>query len=241
MSLAATAASLRSAPRFGSSKPPTHGRIATMRFERDRTQNDPTRFEVPVSLRISGKNLDVGDAFRTHVESRIGEALAKYFDGGFTGHVTLEREGPGFKSDVAIHLDTGIVLQAEASAQDAHQSFDKAAERIEKRLRRYKRRLKEHHADKREATPAASYVIAAPDEEAEVEPENGPTIIAEGTTELRTMTVGAAVMAMDLGGLPLVVFRHAGHGGINVVYRRTDGHIGWIDPEFINKAESTGR
>src|SRR6476660_9135334 len=94
----------------------------------------PKRFEASMSLRISGKNLDVGDAFRGHVEARVGDAVRKYFDGGFTGHVTLEREGSGFKSDCAIHLDTGVVLQADGRAQDAHQSFDRAAERIEKRL-----------------------------------------------------------------------------------------------------------
>ena len=157
----------------------------------------------------------------------------KYFDGGFTGHVTVEREGSGFKTECSIHLDTGIVLQAEGRAQDAHQSFDKAAERIEKRLRRYKGRLKEHHHARRgETIPATDYVIAAPDEEAEAAVDDSPTIIAEETTTLETMTVGGAVMAMDLADAPVVVFRHAGHGGINVVYRRRDGHIGWIDPSL---------
>jgi len=98
-----------------------------------------------MGLRISGKSVDIGDAFRAHVETRVGEAVAKYFDGGFSGHVTVEREGSGFATDCAIHLDTGIVLQAEGRAQEVRESFDVAAERIEKRLRRYKRRLKEHH------------------------------------------------------------------------------------------------
>ena len=190
-----------------------------------------------MSLQISGKNVDVGDAFRSHAETRIGDAVQKYFDGGFTGRVTLEREGLGFKSDCAIHLDTGIVLQAEGRAKDAHQSFDQAAERIEKRLRRYKRRLKEHHHNRREEMLAAtSYVIAAPDEDTEVAVDFNPTIIAEETTDLATMTVGGAVMAMDLADTPVIVFRHAGHGGINVVYRRSDGHIGWIDPSFVGKS-----
>jgi ribosome hibernation promoting factor len=186
-----------------------------------------------MSLRISGKNLDIGDAFRIQVETRLGEALKKYFDGGFTGHVTLERDGPGFKTECVIHLDTGILLQAEGRAQDPHQSFDKAAERIEKRLRRYKRRLKEHHPARRgETLSATSYVIAAPDEETEVPLDDSPAIIAEESTDLETMTVGRAVMAMDLADAPVVVFRHAGHGGVNVVYRRRDGHIGWIDPSL---------
>lgn len=193
-----------------------------------------------MSLRISGKNLDIGDAFRTHVETRIGDAVAKYFDGGFSGLVTLERDGPGFKTDCTIHLDTGTVLRVEGRAQEAHASLDRAAEHFEKRMRRFKRRLKEHPR-RSETIPAASYVIAALDEEAEIEPDYNPTIIAEETTILETMTVGSAVIAMDLSGAPVVVFRNAGHGGMNVVYRRSDGHIGWIDPTLTTKIETAGR
>jgi ribosomal subunit interface protein len=193
-----------------------------------------------MSLRISGKNLDVGETLRSHIQARIGDAVAKYFDGGFTGHVVVEPEGSGFRTECTVHLDTGIVLQAEGRAMDVHQSFEIASERIEKRLRRYKRRLKAHHAASRgESTPAISYVIAAPDEEAELEADDTPTIIAEETTSLETMTVGRAVMAMDLADLPVMVFRHAGHGGINVVYRRTDGHIGWIDPSLKAKKRAS--
>lgn len=195
-----------------------------------------------MSLRISGKNLDIGDAFRAQVETRIGDAVAKYFDGGFSGLVTLERDGSAFKTDCTIHLDTGIVLRVEGRAQEPHASLDKAAERFEKRLRRYKGRLKEHHAHRRSAVePAASYVIAALDEEAEMAADYNPTIIAEETTSLETMTVGNAVIAMDLSEAQVVVFRNAGHGGINVVYRRTDGHIGWIDPTLNTRNETTGR
>lgn len=184
-----------------------------------------------MGLQISGKNIDIGESLRGNVEARIGDAVAKYFDGGFTGHVTVEREGSGFKSDCTLHLDTGIALQAHGQAQDVHKSFDIAAERIEKRLRRYKRRLKEHHVDKqatREA--AASYVIAALDEEEEVATDYNPVIIAEETTNLETMTVSHAVMAMDLTEATVLVFRNAAHDGVNVVYRRPDGHIGWVDP-----------
>lgn len=192
-----------------------------------------------MGLRISGKSIEVSDAFREQVDLRVGEAVGKYFDGGYAGHVTVEREGSGFRTDCAIHLDTGIVLRAVGHAQDPYRSFDMAAERIEKRLRRYNRRLKEHnHAKPGETETAVSYVIEAPDDEAEVAPDYNPTIIAEETTDLATMTVGGAVMAMDMGDLPVVVFRHAGHGGINVVYRRSDGHIGWIDPSLDTKRDS---
>jgi ribosomal subunit interface protein len=193
-----------------------------------------------MGLRISGKSVDIGESFRSHVEARVSDALEKYFDGGFTGHVTVEREGSGFKTDCAIHLDTGIVLQAEGHGQDVHQSFDRAAERIEKRLRRYKRRLKEHrHGRRDDAGLATEYVIAAPGEETEIAVEAEPVIIAEETASLATLTVSGAVMALDLSDAPVVVFRHAAHGGVNVVYRRSDGHIGWIDPTLSAKREST--
>lgn len=184
-----------------------------------------------MGLQISGKNIDVGEATRGHIEDRIGEATGKYFDGGFTGHVTMEREGSGYHTEVVLHLDTGVVLQAQGRAQDARQSFDVAAERIDTRLRRYKRRLKDHH-NKHEipAEVATSYVIAAPDEQAEVEPDYNPVIIAEEATNLQTMTVAGAVVALDMSDRPLVVFKNAAHGAINVVYRRSDGNIGWVDP-----------
>jgi len=195
-----------------------------------------------MALRISGKNLDVGDAYRTHVDERLSAALGRYFDGGFTGHVVLERDGPFFRTDCTLHLDSGITLQSTGRAPEAHQSLDIAADRIEKRLRRYHRRLKDHRpANRADTEPATSYVIAALDEEADVAADYAPTIIAEETTHLETMTVGKAVTAMDLSDLPIVVFRNAGHGGINVVYRRSDGHIGWVDPSLDQKRDPKDR
>lgn len=183
-----------------------------------------------MGLRISGKNVDTGDAFRTYVDEHVGEALAKYFDGGYTGHVIVEREGSGFRTTASVHLDTGIVLQAEGTGQDIHKSFDIAAERIAKRLRRYKGKLKDHHRNRGSTTAAREYVIEATDEHSETPIEGDPVVIAEQTTNLETLSVGGAVMAMDLAGQSVVVFRNAAHGGVNVIYRRTDGHIGWIDP-----------
>jgi len=195
-----------------------------------------------MGLRISGKNLDIGDAFRVHAGERLAAALEKYFDGGFGGQVVLEREGSGFRTDCTLHLDTGIVLQATGRAQEPHQSLDIAADRIEKRLRRYKRRLKDHRPTSRaETLPATSYVIAALDDEEDVATDYNPTIIAEETAHLETMTVGKAVTAMDLSDLPVVVFRNAAHGGISVVYRRTDGHIGWIDPSLDGQRDPKDR
>jgi ribosomal subunit interface protein len=184
-------------------------------------------------FRVSGKNLDIGGALRERVSARIVEALNKYFNGGYSGHVTVEKEGFGFRTECAIHLDSGIVLHTEANAADAYASADQAALRIEKRLRRYKRRLKDRHGARTNgaAIDAPSYVIEAPshDDDEEVT-EFNPVIIAESTTALKQLSVSEAVMELDMTGAPVVVFRHASHGRVNLVYRRPDGNVGWIDP-----------
>ena len=189
-------------------------------------------------FRVSGKKIDIGEAIRTRVNRRIADATAKYFDGGYSGHVTISKEGFGFRTECLIHLDSGIVLEAEALAADAYASADQAAERIEKRLRRYKRRLRDRQAARTEEhagdggdIEAPSYVIAAPEQDTDEEiAEFAPVIIAETTTSLKRLSVSEAVMQLDLTGTAVVVFRHAGHGRVNLVYRRADGHIGWIDP-----------
>jgi ribosomal subunit interface protein len=188
-------------------------------------------------FRISGKNIDVGEALRTRVNARIIEALSKYFDGGYSGHVTIGKEGFGFRTECAVHLDSRITLHAEGMAADAYASADQAAVRIEKRLRRYHRRLKDHQparADGFAAVDAPSYVIAAPESEAEEEiGEFTPVIIAESSTVLKRLSVSEAVTELDMTGAPVLVFRHAGHGRVNLVYRRADGHFGWIDPPAL--------
>jgi ribosomal subunit interface protein len=199
-----------------------------------------------MSFRVSGKNIDVGEALRARINARVTEATAKYFDGGFSGHVTVGKEGFGFRTECVIHLDSGIVLEADALAADAYASADQAALRIEKRLRRYKGRLKRHQTAQvdgggrqtreRPDIDAPSYVIAAPAHDSEEEvAEWNPVIIAESTTALKRLSVSEAVMELDMTGVPVIVFRHAGHGRVNLVYRRADGHIGWIDPPTIDK------
>lgn len=191
-----------------------------------------------MTFRVSGKNIDLGEALRDRVSARIAEAMGKYFDGGYSGHATLEREGFGFRTECAIHLDSKITLHAEGMAADAYASADQAAMRIEKRLRRYHRRLKDHHPERldgRGSVDAASYVIAAPtydDASTDDDIAFTPAVIAESTTALKLLSVSDAVTELDMTGAPVVVFRHAAHGGINVVYRRRDGHFGWIDPQF---------
>lgn len=190
-------------------------------------------------LRVSGKNLDVGEALRQRVSDRIADALGKYFDGGWSGHVTVAREGSGYRSDCALHLDSGTVLQAHGDAQDPYSSADAAVERIETRLRRHRDRFKRHPANSAangERGPAggelaALTVLAAPDED-DVATFDGwsPTVVAEATTNLPRLAVSDAVLELDFTGSSVLVFRHAGHGRINVVYRRSDGHVGWVDP-----------
>lgn len=185
-------------------------------------------------LRISGKNVDIGQALREHVEGRVSDALGKYFDGGYTGHVVVAREGTSYSTDCTLHLDTGIVLQAHGAAHDVYASADQTVERIAKRLRRYKRKLKNHGGNGRDAgegvIEAQSYVLAMPEEDEELPEDFAPVVVAETTQQIRTATVGRAVMDLDLSGAPVMVFRNAGSGAINVVYRRADGNIGWIDP-----------
>src|SRR5436305_14677414 len=151
-------------------------------------------------FRVSGKNLDIGGALRERISTRIVESLSKYFDRGYSGHVTVEKDGFGFRTECAIHLDSGITLHTEASAADAYASADQAALRIEKRLRRYKRRLKDRHNARANGygVDAPSYVIEAPsyDNDEEVT-EFNPVIVAESTTVLKQLSVSEAVMELD--------------------------------------------
>jgi ribosomal subunit interface protein len=184
-----------------------------------------------MTLRVSGKNMDVGDALRSKAEAHFDAVVRKYFDGGYSGHLTLAPEGAGFNAQCAIHLDSGAVLQSSAHGADAVRAYETMADAIAKRLRRYKRRLKDHRKGNGEDTFAAqSYVLASADAFDELEEDYSPPVIAETTSNLRQMSVEEAVMDLDLTQADVVVFRHAGHGGLNVVYRRADGNIGWIDP-----------
>ncbi|WP_439572944.1 ribosome hibernation-promoting factor, HPF/YfiA family [Phreatobacter sp.] len=190
-----------------------------------------------MALRISGKNLDIGEALRERIAERVGEAAARHLDGRVTGHVTVEKEAHGFRTVAALHLPTGTTLQAEAFAADAYPACDLAALRIEKRLRRYARRLKDKtgHHNQVSGIDARDYVIEAPAEFDDDQDEAAggpfePVIIAEQTTSLRRLTVADAVMELDVTGASALVFHHAVHGRVNVVYRRMDGHVGWVDP-----------
>ncbi len=189
-----------------------------------------------MSLKITGKQMNVGESLTLRIEERIAEALAKYFDGGHSGHVTVEKSANQFKCDVSLRLDTGTVLQAAGEAHEAAASFDAAAERIEKRLRRYKRKLRDHHANHRQFSEISYSVVAALPEEEEVPEDYHPLIIAETSTEFATQSVAQAVMQLDMTDKPVVVFSNAATGHLNIVYRRPDGNIGWIDPSTVKRA-----
>jgi ribosomal subunit interface protein len=203
-----------------------------------------------MTIRVSGKSISVGDALRGRVSERTDEVLRKYFDGNYTGHITLSKDGFGFRTDCALHLDSGITLEAESNAADAYASADQALHQIEKRLRRYKSRLKDRSARKAHAATEAlaeitaptldapSYVIEAPAHEDEDEHNDfNPVIIAEATTALKSMSVSQAVTELDLTGAPVVVFQHGSSGRVNIIYRRPDGNVGWVDPPVVNSAD----
>ncbi|WIY53085.1 ribosome-associated translation inhibitor RaiA [Devosia sp. YIM 151766] len=186
-----------------------------------------------MTLRVSGKNMDVGDALRGKAEEHFANVVGKYFDGGYDGHLTLSPDGMGYRADCVVHLDSGATLQASAQAADATGAYEVMALNIEKRLRRYNRKLRSHRKGNGSAAEAilAQYtVLGAADAHEELEEDYAPPVVAESTKSLRALSVEEAVMELDLAGQQFVIFRHAGHGGLNVVYRRADGNIGWIDP-----------
>ena len=183
--------------------------------------------------------MEIGDAFRTRIEGRIGETVDKYFDGGFAGHVTVMKSGSRFSADCMIHLDSGMALQASGEAQEPTIAFEAAADRLEKRLRRYKRKLKSHGNGHGGFEPTdIAYTVMSPvaDEDDEVPEDFAPAIVAESTVALKTMSVASAVIELDTKESPVFVFRNAGNAQVNIVYRRADGNIGWIDPSSARAA-----
>jgi ribosomal subunit interface protein len=204
-----------------------------------------------MQLSVTGKQTEIGEALRRHIEGSLGSILDKYFKTAIEAHVIVSKEAHLSRAEISIHIGRGIVVNARAAASDAYLAFDAAAERLAKQLRRYKRRLRDHHAKGREPAGAGEramdYVLAPigeeePEgEEAETGNVNGaPAVIAEMSTELPSLTVGEAAMRMDLAEAPVLLFRNRSHGELNLVYRRTDGNIGWIDPK-LDTARSTRR
>jgi ribosomal subunit interface protein len=187
-----------------------------------------------MTVRVSGKNLDIGEALRRHVLEKVEATVAHYFSGSVSGHVVMTREGSGYRSDCTLRLSSGLSLHAEGRAQEPYPCFEQAADKIETRLRRYKTRLKGHAAaaSANARGKVENYLIESPREEEE-EPTEGfdPVVVAEGTEDLKSLSVASAVAELDLSGAPVIVFQHASSGRVNVVYRRRDGAIGWLDPQ----------
>ena len=187
-------------------------------------------------LRVSGKNLDIGDSLRRHVLDKVEAIMARYFDGRVSGHVVIAPEGSGFRADCSLHLSSGFDLQAEGVAQEPYASCEQALDKIERRLRRYKARLKEHPgggqaaAEDSARSPVADYAVQAPDASEEKPGAFNPVVVAEDSRPLKSLSVASAVAELDLSGAPLLMFQHAGSARVNVVYRRADGAIGWLDP-----------
>lgn len=192
-----------------------------------------------MQIKVSGKQVDVGDALRTHVENRLSGSIPKYLDRVTQCEVVISREAHQFRADIVLNPGThaNFMIKGRAAAVDAHAAFDAAAEKIEKQLRRYKRRLTDHHKNNRNEEAllskaqghAVKYVLATRPEEEEVSDE-APLIIAEKPTSVEELTVSEAVMQMDLEDLPALMFINKANGRLNTVYRRADGNISWVDP-----------
>jgi ribosomal subunit interface protein len=189
-----------------------------------------------LSVRVTGRNIDVGDALRTKIEVDLEAGVGRYMTRDGEAVVTVEKQRHFYHVEAIVHLDSGISLESNGEAGEPHAAFANALEKIEKRVRRYKRRLKDHHANN--ATPfpreeVAYNVIGVDADEVEEPYEDataGPAVIAESKKAVNTMTVATAVMQLELGLAPVLMFRNPLSGEFNVVYRRADGNIGWIDP-----------
>ncbi len=191
-----------------------------------------------MQISITGNKIDIGESLTAHIEDGLAHAVSKYFGNAIDGTVVLAREGYRFRADVTVHIGRGIQVRAGETADDAYAAFDIAAAHLAKRLRRHKRRLRDHHKSREdvtvdEAEAALHYTLPAPgtmEGKAELHGEN-PVVIAETTTAIERLSVSEAVMRMDLADAPALVFRNARDGELNFVYRRADGNIGWVDPK----------
>ncbi len=196
-----------------------------------------------MQIKIAGKNMQLGEALQERISAGLEAAVTKYFDRSGDAHVTVTKEGHLFEVDLNVHLPSGIILQAVNKGDEPYGALEGALGKIEKRVRRYKRRLKDHHRPGRQpfpSEPATAFVLQlseeddSGDDETDSSPPNGadqaPLTVAEGSASISTMTVSEAVMQLELGDSPALMFRNARHNGLNMVYRRLDGHIGWVDP-----------
>lgn len=188
-----------------------------------------------MQYQISGKQIDIGTALQAHVKAELGGILDKYAGRPTDAHVVFSKSGSEFLCESIVHLSTGLTAQATGRAHEIYAAFDSSGEKMDKQLRRYKRRLKDHHKERSqpvELSEAGSYILEPRDESDGAEQDNvNAMIVAEIETKIPSLSVGEAVMQMEIASAPVLVFRNEKHSGINVVYRRDDGNIGWIDPK----------
>ena len=190
-----------------------------------------------MQISISGKNMDTGLAFQAHAELSLNNVVEKYFNNAVSGHVTLEKADSGFTVKTRVALSRRMELESTGRAPDAHAALDAAIEHAEKRLRRHKRRLKNHRGaltnleeDDIDVAPMAVYAGASQLPDASSDEDDLLPIVAELSYDIEVLTVDQAVMRLELSGLTMLMFRNASHFGLNVVHLRDDGSIGWIDP-----------
>jgi len=190
-----------------------------------------------MQIQIVSKGIDVSHALRERITGRLEEMMDKYIHRDGNAQVSVSREGSGFRTICSVHLSSGATMEGQGEAKEAYAAADEAMTHIEKRLRRYKRRLKDH-SPKAKAKNAAMFVVQNPvvedvsdDDQTDVDMADEPMVIAESTSKIRTLTPGMAALELGLADSGVVVFHNAKHGGVNVVFKRPDGHIGWIDPQ----------
>ncbi len=198
-----------------------------------------------MQITVSGKQVEMSDALRTRVANSLDQIAGKYFDHALEANVTFSRARSFFTCDINVHAGRGLMLRGEGEAADANSAFDDAAEHIAKRLRRYRRRVNEHARDlanRDRPEPGRQYVLRQEEEEGSTQPDGDgkaraatyATVVAEAPAEIAKLTVSEAVMRMDLADQLVMMFRNSTTGEFNVVYRRPDGNIGWIDPAAAN-------
>ena len=187
-----------------------------------------------MKYQITGKQIDVGESLQTHVKSELDEVVSKYAGRPTDASIIFSKDGHAYSCEITVHLSTGLMINSKGQDPEIYAAFDRAAEKANNQLRRYKRRLKDHHRDRAEPVAlsnANSYILATHDDDVANEPETlQPVIVAEMETTIPSLSVGEAVMQMELVGAPFLVFRKEGEDRVNVVYQRNDGNIGWIDP-----------
>jgi len=213
-----------------------------------------------MQVQVSGKHMDVGDALGSRISQELQDGIGKYFErGGQDAEVVVSKEGHSFRVDCWVRLASGQSLVTTGQGGDAHSAFTDSLHKLETRVRRYKRRLKDHHTGPRRMSPEKTELAAAEVARSTVlrdpglvedddfgeagRPDEAPPaamVIAETDTQLKEMTVGQAVLELDMTGYPVSIFRNAGHGGLSVVYRRPDGNIGWIDPQRTRSSNGKG-